>query len=1116
MDDHFINLPGEMPNTLDPYAGQHQYSPNPFMGGGRMPFGIGSILMSAFGNKMWPIPMPGTSQGVYDAVWQREHDMQMMHVARQTVSSWYPFQNMGGMNQNSMLTQAVSSLMSQPDGLAATIMSPVLGGNPVQAQMAAYANLQGIGAAGLGTVAGVTGTQIRGGADAFESQFYNQDIKKINKDLGDKKKAAILANIKRANILGLSDQQGTDLFNESRNNEIVPGTTAYSRINRAGITLDGLQSKISSMESTGDIQKYLEGADLGDMTSRFKEQFGSAVSGSAEDRAKAFAEGISGVGESLKGKTSDVQAVVDALKQLQTEGKSKEQVMKDVDALKDKFKLDDSAADIVRKGVEEGMQKGSQILSKAVGEKLQQKPISEAAKDIQSVANSMLMQKITRGVNYANTLGFNYEDLVGARDEAIRQRFVGGPGTDLNKLSAQFGGGQMVKTMDAMRSAFGNDLTGKQLIQKANEFVGYSNYDLNKTEDQKDLEDNLRTLKATARVTGIDFDTIMNVEGQAQNAAAMNPLTAHLGGRELGPMVSQAAQQVLAMSSQMSSEDVRYLGGPANMFRSAVEGQILSSQQPIATQLAAMDTYFVGNDKAQEAVRSYAKNGDMTAGGWARFQEDLANQTGVNGVDLQRYSQYNPSATRKGFQGEGGAAFRKAGGQATVQGILQGLDFYYGGGEAGASMKDEAQKLIQTGQFGKLLTDKRFNMAEFAPAWEDALKKNYLYDYAVGNNSKFKAADDQVQERVKSSVELEKIVSYKMGKLNAPTIQRVVQAIASGDMSRDGLKPLASALGIGDEFLQNADLVKNTDYIQKMTAAGSVEDLLNISQDVLHKSGVSTQTTRELGAFSELAKKYNINSDDVTKIRASGGTLNELKKIIGNKSAMTTEDQAREFYRLAGTADQQMASGGLLDKYSGDFSKDSLTAAMKKPLVDQVVDYVGGTDERAKAFNDWMQKTGEQLSSGQVMEGDAGSANRVKLGKAIQALGGKKGETEGKVFDVLAGVAGQGDSGFQNIDGTYKLTGALGQFGQAVYGKEETFTSEDDAKKAVSSLRAIADSDSTVTGIVSEKGAADETVKQMKEQSEAAITTASGVTKILGSITEMTAALNRINGTLSK
>src|SRR5271165_5251761 len=106
---NFINIPdSNSPENIEGFAQQHVYSPNPFTGG-RMPFGIGSILMSMFGNRMWPIVQPGTTQGQFDAVWQRQHDMQMMQIARNTVSSWYPFQNMGGMNENSITTQIISS-----------------------------------------------------------------------------------------------------------------------------------------------------------------------------------------------------------------------------------------------------------------------------------------------------------------------------------------------------------------------------------------------------------------------------------------------------------------------------------------------------------------------------------------------------------------------------------------------------------------------------------------------------------------------------------------------------------------------------------------------------------------------------------------------------------------------------------------------------------------------------------------------------------------------------------------------------------------------------------------------------------------------------------------------
>jgi hypothetical protein len=898
---HFIYLPGEQPASLAQFAGLHSYSTGAGYGD-RLSFGSGSLLTALMGNMMAPIPSPGTPEGIYDAMAQRQQSIQMMQIARNTVASWRPFQNLGGLNQNSLLSTVATSMMSNPDGIAATLMKPFLGGNPIQAQMAAFANLQGIGAAGLGKVTGTSIGELRGAADAFEKYFYNQ-------------------------------------------------------------------------QNTG------------------------------------------------------IKLAPDSLKQI---------------------------TDAVEKGAKAGISKGTE--------------------------DSF---KITRGVNYTNTLGFSYENLMGARDEMIRNGLVGGKGfTDLIKISEQFGGSNnagIPKLLDAARSAFGNDLSGKQLADRLSSFVGYSNYNLNTTAGQTALENNLRTLKATARVTGISYDTMLNVIGQAQGVAGSNPLLSHLGGAELGPMASEAALRTMVMASGMTGQDVRYLGGTANMFRSTIEGNLSSAGQGISTQLAAMHTYFQGNGTVQQAIRNYAVSGNKTAGGWQAFQESIARATGVNAVDMQRYTQYNPAATRYGFQDA--PEILKAGGQAQVQGLLQGINLFYGNNSYGKY----AAGLIRSGNFKQLLTDRRLNQGEFGPAWEDALSKGYLYDYAVANNSTFAKQDALLRNRVQSTILLDKTVSYHMGKMNAPTMQRMIQSLFSGDLKDKGISSMFESLGFSKDNTVTAGIMKNVDQIQKLTGANSIENLMLVS-------GAKGPAAKNVATFAALAQKFGIKSSAIQDILKAGPSADALKKLVANPANMDSASAQQLF-----TATQHMVNGGTLSGYVGDFSQGSIADFLKQPLVGATVDALGNTAQRNKGFNDMLMGWASDLQKG---GGEGG-----QLGKAISSLGSN-------AWDVLNGIQSEAGMGYEkNKNGKYVLTGDTLKFGLGIgkdWGKE--FDSEDAAKKAAETVQAIAGSNSTVTGLVGEKTQADADSQAIKDS---AVKQASDMDGIKNGIASLVTQLQQINSTLT-
>jgi hypothetical protein len=1224
---HAIELPDpNIPSSLNPYVGYHNYSTNPFHGG-RMPFGIGSILMQMFGTRMWPIPQPGTSQGQFDAVWQRQHDMEMMQMARKTVSSWFPFQNMGGLNENSIITQLATSLLSQPDGLAAAIMSPILGGNPIQAQMASYANLQGVGAAGIGKIAGVSGGEIRAAAENFERYFYNQSLHPINQKEGAQLQDAITTRIKSANLLKLSDQDiqsGFDNFHQ-----LVPGSTAYNRVFNARNAINDVQNKIKSggglaeilgvvpteierdqtfknellnggisiaaanksaqgfripgksegleifkqyigddvqdtakkeivnkiyearkagkskeeihklidemgtqglsdtavsayknqvtrgiaqaegkeyvkklggnfekqeeraaalfearrqdesvmaprdpqiekrdneianklveakkagksktelygiiddqklnEDQTAQLKKKLDigwekaekGDNIGFMAEEIKNSVKDVYVNTKEERMEIMRGDLTALtkGNEFKGVSSDaLNKLINRLAEMEGGGASKAEMLKEVELIK----LDPKAAEIVKKGVEEASVKLGKVVGDAVGVKLQKKPIDETAEGMKAAANMMLYQKVTRGVNYEHTMGFNYEDLLGARDEMIKNRLVSG---NLNKLSEVFGGAEgayMPHLLDAMRSAFGNEKTGKQLVQDVNKFIGYSNYNLKNPEGAKRLENDLRNLRAASRITNIDYNTIMSFENQAMNAASMNPLTAHLGGKELAPLALKTAINTAVMSSVLKDEEVRYMGGTENMYRNAMEGAIESAQQPVATQLAAMHTYFktTNNKKGMQLIENYVKDwprSDMSASGWQNFQEKLGSEAKVNLVDLQNFSQYNPAATSQGYQDV--PEIMQAGGMAEVDAYLQGVELYNADqfkgsgaakGAAGVSARMVAEQLIKQGRFNELRTDPRFASGEFGIKVDELLKKHYLYNYAVqmDPDSEFAVNAKKMGERMEDSKKLDEIVSYSMARMNAPTIQRFMQSIISG--KAEGLDSIMESLGLSKKSQVFADITDDSNRLQKLTDATSIEDIFNITEKGKKAgefNGSDISDAQAVSKFSKLANTYNITTTDIGNIANVDGADNKtdeqvLKQIRSEKltSEYKTEAGKKKLKEIRGLATQvqsAMKSNGALFNFHGDIRNiEDIREFFSQPVKGRLIDNLSGIKESRNRLDADLTSVAADLEKFGISDDDK------KFGKIVSTLINKSGARE--TFKILEDIRNQGIAG---------------------------------------------------------------------------------------------------------
>ena len=244
----------ESPQNLLNNDAYSSYAP---MYSGRAPEGIGGLLTLLFGNQMWPLAAPGSKQSQFDAIWQRQHSMEMFQLGRNTVSNIFPFQNMGGMNKG-VVGSIASSLLANPDGLFARLMNPVLGGNPIQAQMASLASLQGVNVAGLGTLAGSNVNQLESADNTFRQFFYNDKVRPVNQTLGKKYTSAArnALSSETRKMLGLSDEDVQGLF--SKNYEVNTNSSAFKRLNSAESAIADVEKGATDKTNKEDLIKMIE------------------------------------------------------------------------------------------------------------------------------------------------------------------------------------------------------------------------------------------------------------------------------------------------------------------------------------------------------------------------------------------------------------------------------------------------------------------------------------------------------------------------------------------------------------------------------------------------------------------------------------------------------------------------------------------------------------------------------------------------------------------------------------------------------------------------------------------------------------------------------------------
>lgn len=135
---------------------------------------IDMAMMTAMGRNIGARPIPGSNQGIFDAYQMRERNMQFLQSSQAAFGNNLLFQKLGGVNQSSLMFQGASMLARDPDSIIWKGIAPLIGGNPVRAQMGLFANLSGQAMGAFGRLDNIGVSSTTDMMNDLYGHFYNQ------------------------------------------------------------------------------------------------------------------------------------------------------------------------------------------------------------------------------------------------------------------------------------------------------------------------------------------------------------------------------------------------------------------------------------------------------------------------------------------------------------------------------------------------------------------------------------------------------------------------------------------------------------------------------------------------------------------------------------------------------------------------------------------------------------------------------------------------------------------------------------------------------------------------------------------------------------------------------
>jgi hypothetical protein len=963
--------------------------------------------MMGFGSQMTPLMVPG-QQSLYSSVWQRQHSIDMLSLGMNAVSSMYPFQNMGGLNPNSMTTQILASIMGNPDGLAAKFGGPILGGNPIASQMSSYANLQGIAAAGLGTGRGISMGQLTGANQGgFYPSFYQSEERTPQKSF------------------------------------------------------------------------------------------------------KQTIEDLNGVSEPLKNLKKN-------LIEAQQNGAS-------LDKLKGMVNRTDFGND----------QKTKQMFADAVYEGVTK---ADKSKNITDVASGLMGNRIIKGVNLTNTLGFSLNTLQTARDEIIRYRLFSPTQqvkglTELSKLAAGGDTNHDIPMLVASaKSLWGNNISDKELWAHINDSIGSSPINLSKIGDREGLDRTFRELKSTARESNIDINTLLSFQSQTQAMTSQNPALSMLGGIGIMKMITSKAQQLATLATDNSESNnwlIRTQGGTAGALGKNIEGTITNASMPIPAMVAALRTYIAQTSSGAQQTQRLGAFDTWASGNNPHFDASMPgiygfmqsmqkNFAGFNASAAYQYAYNNPVATSVGLNDN--PELLEFGNRAVLSGVRYRLSTLYHG--KGINGLQRFNHYLANNDMRGLELDPYFNQDPGTRNMiSEGVRSGAFNSEVIRLNPTLKATDQVNQDARKIGQSIEASMDRNMGMMRQDTVTRFAQKIASGQFGKNGFAESAlEILGVSKNSNGYKDLIQDTKNIGYIASARNMDSL-----GTALGAGFNKDAVTQLAAFSsrygikaedltKIAKNYNDKDFDITSFFSAAG-----KEAYG-KDGINSAQIIMPAKTVVAMPQFQDAEGNF--NYRGDFGFDSVKAAMQTKA------------QQAVVVNAWknlgVDKNFDNIANQRLsaMSKDKRSPGAAALADAVGALGQGDADSQGRTgtrkgLGIIDQILNSSSLILGGTDGAPKLAEPFQQLLNTMGARSFSKDVQDDLKNpnektiadAQARMQSMVKDNATITGLATSMDSVEANKKALLETQASGGDLSTMVQRILdklGNFDKMAASLSTI------
>lgn len=839
---------------FDPLELSRSYtaSPVPGLSSGRP--SIDMALSMLLNSALTPRPLSGTNQGVYDAYRMRSRNLDFMAARNHAFANNLFAQQLGGIDPNSTVFRMISPFISDPDGPVMNMLSPLMGGNPVKAQMGLYAGLTGQTMGAFGQNRNISLDETDALMKSAYSGLFHTDRIDDN----------FIQRYKNNSLNGVTSRFGKGSAQEDAYRRAIGSKNSsegLAQLERQYGSVDN--SKLTSLiERTMDAVK--ETTKKSDITGAQKD---SEISKIKDDARKAANEFID--------KVTDPQA---RLKLSQAFSKAIEESQYGAKG----FAKDFSAVN-------------SDLIAKLRG------TMSYEDKKGQNIA---------RSVNFEKTRGFQVEDITSGFAAAANYRLVG-----KGSVAQEYENFQKnaPAAMDAAREVFGNNRTGEQLVGDIQQLIGNSQLNMGNSKDAEVLENLLREIKATARTQGIGTQEILQIINQGKQMASMHPGLNNLGGFEITKMANNAMLSTGTMTSYLSNQYIRREGGPVTIAQQLMAGQIESAGQPISQMTGAMYEYFAsrGNKKATQDIQNYVDGKTKftrDAGGFTAFVSKLSTDHGEDVFKLQDFAANNARASSLGLDRNpsiatlGGAAMRDVFKQYLMTGDngaenMAALELVMGGGNRSGKDLIKKYKLNEHGTktinslSDRLKNGESLGLDDLVAALQlkdpygivnemvqGRYEEGFRYDY----DKNYKAQKDRDLLFRQESANISKKMSAKLAHLHAPIIQGIVAQLMNGSVEEGGIKELLSPLKDGSpEYRAMEAELKKIDNLTKSKSVDSLVDVYGGSKDKMSNllTVSKNMSYSDIRRYAGKSGLFEGDLDELTKSGRDPDRLAQMKKL---------------------------------------------------------------------------------------------------------------------------------------------------------------------------------------------------------------------------------------------